>query len=1358
MIKSMRDLLFLLLTITACFQCQVINKEKKLNLQSNELYVQNLSEFINEAATQIDLRTSEGVQEIQAFQSIKTYQNSKPLEVLATLVFKQVKYIIGVTSQAAADSKYKFEVLFQKIQFDDTCKCLVQIPICSVASEVVNQIPEIFASIYDSQSGFVSYQIGEEYKTFGFKSDGTYMEYSNIQWLKLSKHVSIQNYDLSIYVIQSINQKYQLIKLSKDWKQIFIKEIPADKCDLSVPLIDSTKFYYMYCYQGDQTYLKAFWVNEFVEALSFQNFQNVPQYLPKSYTFNRIGSQFLIGLFGAKSSNILTISSNESLNDFVFTLSNTEIPFIAAQKSNFMNEKFLIFHQDNYLLFFDIVQKQIVYQTQVANDGLLINSAQSLGNQIILDLVDINQKYSNSIVAQVNLPSFKIQLKESTTNPIQIVITTISQTKVYVNIKVNIVEQNTVLFTSNYVYTHKNIQSLNDNKVQILPIEDQVIGADLQLNASQDEYIQLMKDVSFIKTIDLEVQKDILPSISSSCNSYQLDGYFSTLFVCPLEAGIQLQYVRADSTDNNSNNKIGVVDTYKSQILQQRSINQVDNQGSFIIIQTNPQIYLPYLNNEHLQFATYPIFCNDNNFSFASDPAFGIFFTFCKNYITMYQYQNNNNQLSAALDIIQNTSLNQLICIDGILFAYNKTSITAYDYIQFSFLGQITIPTEGTNQQITLFKSTFLITILDNPLTKIAQYSYNNFASSTPTFMRYLQIDDSHPVDNQGLIVAKRSGTELAFILSSTQNLYYIYRVNSKQWSNQLYSSISFNLQQTVINNLNVCQLDIPFFKLILQQASIKYELDLTTEQFNQKFFSFTLLTLKPPKQEKQTEKQLNLKSLKSSAIQRKRTLQVNWIQYALSINRDASAAFGILNQQSNFIQQLKTQVQDIQFFSNDVSNVLNLFSNSSLYNACLTGWQSLLPNAKISQRISATSPKILNQDFTILYKYRLQIEDKQITSFFSIQGNFKNCLVLDDKASLKSTSYLNLNYQFNLYVFCQKKLQQYQVEYSIDNQIAQNIVSSKVSEPIIYYFNNNYNLSIYTQLISYNSQIYLFSVGGMNPQLLVLNKIQKQALIQELTNSYLVKKSINFMSKSNVYIQIYSSGLIQFQQNSQEKIQALYIQDMLWYFSFSITDYIKQVIQYSDSQFRIQFANSFIYDVTFQFNQQQQLQILSASQYYYQDAFSQFISGFKGTTYTILFGYSNTKQLCLALYENSASLQGINLIQSVYQFEDKVASNQTPTFITQQTPEYMELTLSNAYHFTILISDHIGIQVFNNQQMAQQNLNKIQIQIAPNIQKNPYNTINMTATSIPSQNPSSKTYIQNLFYNLISIIIIFFI
>ncbi|KAL4484804.1 hypothetical protein ABPG74_019981 [Tetrahymena malaccensis] len=1346
----MRSSLFLLLFITTGFYCQIINKQKQLNLQSNELYLQNISEFIDDAATQIILPTQEGVQQIQAYQEIITYKNTEPIEQLAQFDYDQVKYIIGVSSKAISDSKYYFEVIFLKIEFNTACKCLVQTKICVVASEIVSKIPEIFASIYNIKGGLVSYQIDREFYTQKFQLDGSYISYFN--WLKLNQHVSIQDQDQSIYIIQEMNQKYQLIKINKYMVQIFIKEIPADDCDFSAPLIDSGRFYFRYCHKNNQTSLKAFWIDEFTETLSFQNFDNLSEQVPTSYTFKRIGSKFLIGLFGKNSFNILKLSSNQSINNFIFTLQNIQVPFGVVGNAVFVNENFLSFYLDNLLLFFDIDQKQLVYQTQACNEGQIIKFAQSLGNQIMFSFIDSNQKYSSSIVAQVNLPSLVIQLAESTANaPIQVQIVTVSHTINFV-INVNINQQNKVLFTSDKVIKYNNIKILQENQVQFFPIEDQVIGSDLQLDVSVNQQSQqYLKNVSFIKKLDLDILQDDFPSISHNCDSYQIDGYFSSLFVCPSESGFQIQYARAYS---NFEDQIGFALAYKSQIDIPLPIYLVDNYGSFTLKQTNFTIYLPYLDKQNLSFARYVLLCDDQNFQFASDPAHEIFFTYCNNAIQMYQYKNNNKYASKSKTFNYNTSFSKLICIDGILFAYNDKEITAYDYIQFSFLGQITIPTEGSNQQLTLFKSTFLITIMENPLTKIAQYSYNNFASSTPSFMRYLQIDSNHPVDSQGIILAKRSDIELAFVLSKTANLYHVYRVNSKQWSNQLYTSISFNLQQTIINNLNICQLNPPLFQLILYQASIKYELGLTKEQFSQNLFWSAQITLssisdsKPTKEENQSEQQQILEYLQSD-VNKRRRLQSNSIQFNLAFNRDASAAFCLINQQSSIIQQLKTQAQDIQFSENQSLYYINFSQDTSVCNSCVVGWQSLLLTTQIIQRIFLTGFQTSNQEFTIMYKYRLQIQDYQIKSIFLIEGNFKNCVVLDDKASLKISSQTSsMNYQFDVYVLCKQYAILYKVNSLVDFQQTEDNYSSSVSDPVVYYFTDKYPLSIYTQLISYNNQLYLFSSGGMDPQLLTFN-LQKQASIKQISNSQFVKRSINYLNNYNLYLQIFSSGLIQFQEVSQQTIQTVYIQDMLSSFNFIInsSDYINSVEQYSFSQFRIQFASSFIYDVTFQLNDKKELYIKSAAQYYYLDAFSQYVSGFKGSKYTILFGYSNTQQLNLALYDNSDSGKNTYLIQSVL-FNLRVAQNETPTFITETSPQSLQLVLSNGKDYRINISDYIIIEVNNFQYYFRQN----SIQIAPLIQNNLNNTITM---NIPNSIKKKSSYIYNLFYNIISFLII---
>ncbi|KAL4486139.1 hypothetical protein ABPG72_012192 [Tetrahymena utriculariae] len=1351
MIQSMQHqsyLLFLFLLIAFC-NCQVINKRKQLNLQSNELYLLSLSEFITEPATQIDWPSFDGVNQINMpFEVIQAYQDAQPIKTLAVLdQGEQVKYVIGYSEQAATQSTFQLSVVYQKLTFDSTCQCLIQTNIAQQL-ETVGLIPQLFfGSFYNFTSGFISYTIGFAVKTYRFQINSqNQFQLDALVQLKLYHHVSVLGTNGSIYIIQYVdaNQSYYLIKLDESLNVVFTKETQSTICELQTAIVDTGRFYFNYCYSQQNTSLIAVSINFINETLSFQKFDKVSQFAPLSYVSKRIGSLIMIALYESQGCTILKLRSNQSINDSVFSLiSSIQFPLSFKNKVNFVTQNLLSIYSDNTLLLFDQDAKLTIYQAQVDEDDLNIQSVHSLGNQMLLYLFDSSQKYSKTLLVQVQLPSFTIQLTQSTSTPIQFSVLTVSQTTFSVNINVSILQQNTVLFVSDQVTTQKTIQVFQDENVQLQPIEDQVVGSDLQLNVSIDSSSQqYIKNASFIKTVNLQI-KNYMNSINQSCIGYQTDGFFSTIFVCPSSQNFNIVAAKAYSINQDYNNKYGQIDTYKSLIDFPSTIKQIDNQGSFILQQSQPQnlIYLPYLNNQILQFTTIPIQCTDQNFQFASDPAQSVFFTYCDKNITQYLYINsNNNQIISKTVIISNQSINKLICIDGILFAYNAQNINAYNYIEFGFLGQIAIPIEGNAQQLTLFKSTFLITVMDNPLTKIAQYSYNNFATQSASFIRYLQVDSSHPINSQGLIIAKRSETEIAFILSTTENQYYIYRVNSQQWSNQLYAPISFNQQQTVISGYNVCQINPLLFQFILKEASVKYELNMTPNQFNTDLFwsaQFTLSLLQD-----QNQKNKNFKYL-----QAQRRLQTNQVQYKLLINRDASAAFGTVNQQSEEVQNLKAQIQDIQVDNDQFYSTFS-FKDSSVYNACLTGWQNS-QRTLIIPRINTSTPLIGNQVFTVLYNQRVEIQKNQISSFFVIQGSFTNCIVLDDKASLQSPS--SNSYSFNLYVVCETCVSEYQISYQIEEKTGL-IVNSKVSQQVNYFFDSKVLIMLSTikKIISYNQQLYLFNIGGMNPSLLELNSQQKQASIQLLNNSFFSKKSINFIYQLNLYLTIYSTGLIQYNLTSQQTVQALYLQDLLSSFNFIVSqnDFVMSVEQYSDTQFRISFAKSFIYDITFQFNSNSQLEIQSAKQYYYLDAFSEYISGFKGSTYTILFGQNELKQLYFVLYQNSASLQNIYLIQSAYQYDPIEVYSVSPTYARQLIPNQIEVVISSSYTFKIQISDYLGVEILYFDEFSQQN----QGQIAPNQQNNTSNTITF---NIPQDQNKKQSNDQNLLFNLIYVIAI---
>ncbi|KAL4483851.1 hypothetical protein ABPG72_006226 [Tetrahymena utriculariae] len=473
---------------------------------------------------------------------------------------------------------------------------------------------------------------------------------------------------------------------------------------------------------------------------------------------------------------------------------------------------------------------------------------------------------------------------------------------------------------------------------------------------------------------------------------------------------------------------------------------------------------------------------------------------------------------------------------------------------------------------------------------------------------------------------------------------------------------------------------------------------------------------------------------------------QINSLNINYIINRNASAQYGVINNQANTLQQVRAQIQDSNFFIGQVFQFLDW----QVFNGCIIGWQNEDSYSRVVQRLQLQKEGVANQVFTILYKYQATIQENSIQSFFQIQGQFSSCVILDDIGSLQSND--NVNYQIDLYVICDTSLNQYQINYSLDQQ-TNKINSSQVSSPNIYAMTTQVGWSVlsYKRIMSANGQLILYSNQNIgNIYLVVLNSQNQQASIEQLIEFY-SQVSINLLYQYSLQLTIYPTGLIQTLLRSTKAQAAYNIAALLQQYNFIISenDQISQVEQYEDTKFRISFQNSFVYDITFQLNTLGQFVISSAAQYYYQDAFTSYISGFRGTQYTLLFGFTNFTTLQkMALFSNKVQQQNIYLIQSTSQVYDEQYT--FPSSVVEINPDQIQINYINGQFISLNIEDKLGI-------IMDQSQNSLPLSAKTSIQpkgsNNPDNSITFLLTGGNNQSTALK-----LLFGLINIknIIIF--
>ncbi|KAL4481070.1 hypothetical protein ABPG72_001139 [Tetrahymena utriculariae] len=1331
--KVKKNILFLfqLLLLAYIARSQTVNKQKLLNLQFNETYVQNFSEFINEPAIKIIVDPSSSYKIIQPYYQLTTYQDSPPLlDILATFNDgPSTKFNIEIQQLTTSQQTIKLLLVYQQLSIDPSCSCVKQTTYTPFEIDEVSSSPQqLYGSFYSYNQGFISYQLEQNFvKSFRFLINGqNSAQIISLAGAQLYQHVAILGPNSSIYIIQYVeNTEYQLIKLDSQFNSQIIQRM-TEICQSSYQLIDTGRYYFNYCNNQSNTYMKTSSVDFSSEQVAFETFYLTSNEFRKPQ-IKRVGNNILIGITGNNNFSVYGFTSNDGVINEPFSYSQYLTINQFLPNVNFVSTELMIVysHINNSIQLFDIKKKVALYQIQVSMSDVVVRFVESLGNQIILYIYDSNNKYSTTIVAEVNIPSLVIQTTSSTTLPIELTIQTVSSTTYLVSIGVQIIQQNTIFFAQNEANLQNTISNIQYQKYSTIPIEDYIIGADLTLEVQLDQQAQgIIQDANLIKQFSMKGSSQMI--IDEACTSYQTDGYFSSIFFCPTNIPQQDAYylyaIYPFYIGNIGQSEASFL-AYRSEVGFQYPLDQIDNQGSFTLKITPASssfyVYVPFIQNtsvEQFQLNNLQVNCLENNFQFASDPAYSVLFTLCGQNITQQLYRpyktNGIAQIVNTTNISSNSQqITNLICIQGFLFMYNSTIIQAYDYINFGLVGYIKVPTivEGISQKLTLFKNSFLITVSSDPLTTIAQYSYNSFKTNTPTFIRNLQIDSDTPVSSQGIIIPKRqSSREFAFVLSKSLDTYYMYRINSKQWSNQFYTTLTFNPNQAVLASNLLFVMNPESYTGILPEASILYYVGLNETEFNSNLSHSSQIKISLFQSSKENKSQQHL--LKEQQIitynsGQKQLQENNSLLITTIINRDARAQYGIVNNQANTLNQVRTQIQDTNYVSGQVFN----FEDWQTFNACILGWQSD-SISQIVQRMAIMNAPQQNQAFPIRFKYNAIIEQNQIKSvFFTIQGQFNLCSVLDDNGSYQVDQ--QQNYQFQLYVICGNSIKQYQINYYF-NQTSGQIINTSVSAPNIYQFNQQISIPYPKRIISANNQLYLYFQGESPILLVTLNNISKQATIKQQQYSYYSQTNIFVLFNYDLQITIYPTGIIQSQVRSTQNISVYDLGSLLQPYNFilPVNKQISSIEQYSDTQFRIGFENDYIYDLSFLLNGNGELVISQAFKYYYQDAFPNYVSGFKGSKYSLFFGYYSETLQKVALYSNFIQQQNIFLIQSTI-----ISSNQDniqyPQYITEINTNLIQVQYSNGIQEQIKISDNLGIEIFFDKSSV---INSVKTSIAP--------------------------------------------
>ncbi|KAL4484542.1 hypothetical protein ABPG74_019719 [Tetrahymena malaccensis] len=1298
--------IFLFLVFSFNVKTQITNKQKYLILQKNETYISNLNEFVSEPIIDINLASITSAYIIEPYQQLQIYREL-PTQInnLASINNgDSSKSIISVKQQFVSPSIIQIYFVYQQFSIDSECSCLKQVAQIEQKLDSTSQKTQYFyASFYSNSKGLISYTtIDNQTKSFRFQIKSyDQIEINIIDNIQVFRHISIQGPCDSIYIIQATVGEYQLIKLDTELKLVFLKKV-IDLCQFENFLIDSGRYIFKYCSSNSSTIIKAVSVDFTNENLVFQiiNLSHLSKLSVDQLLIKRMGIHLMIGVVTNKDITIIKFTSYDSI--IKQTIQQQQITQIKSEQFQnimveFISLKLMVVFFDNLLYLYDIDNQIALYKKEVCEKGFKIKFIHNIRNKILLHIYDSNNKYSNTISAQINIPQVVIQIASPTNQHIEIFIQTESKTTYQIQLIPMIVEQNQIFFSQENIILQKAIQNYQVTDYHIIPIEDYIQGSDVHLIASVNSNRNEISNYQIAKYFEIQHLNQFI--IDDSCKCYQTEGYFSSIFLCPANLpniGQVYQIYAVKTLDFLQISQFNRgIQAWKSQAWIQQQIGQIDNHGSFTLkIDKNVSefsIFIPFLHfsdTEQLYLNQIQVSCSELNFQFATDPANSILFILCGEKISqqIFRFQNDKfAQIIKTSEIPYNfQKISNLICIQGILFIYNSSKIIAYDYINQGFLGEINVPTviQGKSQKITLFLSSFLITVIDEPLKIITQYSYNNFQSKTPSFMRNLQIDSHYLVNIYGEIIPKRYfNQEFAYIQSTQKNVYYLYRINSKQWSNQLYTTLLFNPKQTIIGPNLLYSIKSQSSILILKEVSVLYQLNKSLDEFSKSLQFISQLSISVGKQ-KDTKniKDLIITRSKRMLIQNKSQLQyqaIKQLQITIYTNRDASAQFAIIDLEKQSIKQFIYKISNKQKDENKEES----FSDTQIVNNCILGWESDQFSQVTNKLIlNDQIERIINTTFYILYNLHAIIKPDEVLINGSIQimGLFNDCIVLDDKASFQ-------------------KIYKYKIQFETTDINSGYIQNSQVLQGDIYNLDQpEIQISIFNRIISYQGKMYVYQYDSMQAHQLKLNYQYKEATILKQDRNFQPQISIHAINQYQTIILIYRSGLIQMSNRYSDAIIIYNIQDLLKQFGFIVQkeDYIYQIQQYQDTQFLIAFRNSYIYDVTFSMNPNQQLEIVKAYQYYYLDAFTYFIQGIKFDKYTIFIGYNYHKtQQIYTLYSNQEQQSNIYLIQSTL-IQDLKGNINFLQYFYQMRP-YIFIQLSNSQKQVLLtIQDEISVKI----------------------------------------------------------------
>ncbi|EAR94033.2 transmembrane protein, putative (macronuclear) [Tetrahymena thermophila SB210] len=1504
---------------------QIITQNESINLQQNEQYLQDVSDFYEFIAKNITFPSGYPSNQInQPYTSLSDTKNNQVTSTtLASYNYANAIYSIALGYQLKSNSNNLDVILTYYRTYINPKNGVIkreELNNRKIESIDPQNTPNYqYASMFNSTAGFVSYY---KINATCFQKSVYFFNYLDkiginlveITDIDLFNHASILGSKGTIYLIQYRFQQFQLytyknqestlVDLTKSYKDVLISKYVSDqgKYYFGISLLNST----VYCASINFTNQKL-----------IMNKYQLPQFLSEDSEVyvQRLNDYFYIIISDIHQITILKFQSF-GLLDFgtMKLIENKQFPFGFGARSfpTFISQSNFIFIKDKQIQLVDVKKSRVIY-SQSFDAGLDFYQLDYYQNQFILYFLNNDGQGKITYLSkqiQIKAPSLIIQGKQQQFS--LLISSSNFPFSFNVIVTVNIPSQEQVTFQQEEILITQMMDTLL-KPTQYFEVEPYVEGPDLSLQVTLPQSSkQLIKSAQFVKVHSLKSFQQF--KIDETFVPHQTDYYFSSLaqrqkILTNNKQNQQEktknfkslihQKIEDENSLNYTNQNIlkdknqifyeiiallpvqnidgsGSIQVLASEEQFDQVIDQIDNSGSFTLQQDqslpNQRIYVPIINKQQLILNHYDFSCNQK-FMFASDITANALFVSCGSLLQMVSFiPSSDSKIPLVVTQLYNitidpTPFNKLLTNRGLLFIYNDTCITAFDYINISYFPfAIQIPKISPNQQVVFFKHSFILisptnsqasksAINDGTSIQAAQYSYNNFQQSQPTLQRYLQIDQQHLVNSSYKAIAIRNDIEYLLLSQAQQPDYYsIYRISMNAYSqNQLYSTIQIPINSIpIINSDMICiiqnssgsdnlQSNVNCFQ-IMEKASIVYDLLIDETQFYNNLSFSTQILLSSGSQTSQTynlvlqrnaelknmvvdQKSLELKSLKDQFYNGQwdqsttfsfndqkilNTCVLGWYSSFSQCNVKNRITYSQSTQQQLFnlnsknkskvitnIKNEKNQINQNEHIQNNTKNLKefnriiqenNLEQNQQqlanneqqniqikYFNTNNQQHESLIKQQKyqnqeinyqqnlesLNSQLNNKNKQIENESeessdnankllfFSILFDQVIIVSQSStnIMNLLSINQDYYGCSFMDDNASI--TNRKQGVFQVDLYVLCSQYLDIYNLKISRDskNQYTSVNVNSKVTYSTQYI----YDPSPYWKILSINQSIILtkfneskyFLIISDNQFYIDQNQIPYSTIIGVNAVSTLSSfMLLTFFENQILYVQVVlSQGVLN---------QYIDISDLLEenYFSIASSDTINSIDQYSDTKFRIGFSNSYIYDVEVQLNDDGTTSLTNISLYYYRDAFSKHISGFKGSKYHLFYGVKDN-QYMLTLYSNANSKQNQFLIESKLDLPF-ITDIQGIRYAQEISPSSILISFSNQQVITFDISENVKFNVSS----SQSQIPSTGIQLDPINQLDDLNNITLFLKKQPPKPPPTSSS-NKLIFSFTYIIII---